>query len=297
MTLQQEIALELSKLFPEAIVKKMDKDNYLDIHLPSVNEKKGTHIFFNTAGGNVKIGFYCRDEAFIEKALTLSNKIEHFSQGIRPKGNPAFRTTNEALTCAVDFILSITGNFIGSKTNNTKITPLEIDEEYIISICSAIREHKILPVFPFITDELKTRSIEISNIKNCFFYAENISIGDDDKNSYNLLVDHNGFHSSLDSDEFKIIFSWDSISEIKTKTKEDNSYTMIGLFQSDGRYLSLSQKNSSSLLILKYIYNYVMREIIMEFIDEPIISWSKVDEMGIKRISFNSYDDLYKLFE
>jgi hypothetical protein len=71
---------------------------------------------------------------------------------------------------------------------------------------------------------------------------------------------------------------------------------MVGLFQSDDRYLSLSQKNSSSLLIVKFIFSFVMHEIIMEFKDEPYISWSEVDELGIKRVTFNSYDDLYDLF-
>jgi hypothetical protein len=40
-TYLQEIANAIIKKFKDGIIKKIDKDNYLDIHLPSVNSKKG----------------------------------------------------------------------------------------------------------------------------------------------------------------------------------------------------------------------------------------------------------------
>jgi len=39
-TLQQEIANGIIQKFKDAVIKKIDKDKYLDIHLSSVNPKK-----------------------------------------------------------------------------------------------------------------------------------------------------------------------------------------------------------------------------------------------------------------
>jgi hypothetical protein len=39
-----------------------------------VNEKKGTHLFFNTSKGKIKFGFYCRDDEFNEQVLSKSEK-------------------------------------------------------------------------------------------------------------------------------------------------------------------------------------------------------------------------------
>jgi len=49
MSLQSEIAERLLEIYPNSIVKKVDRDNHLDIHIPEIHEKKGTHIFFNTS--------------------------------------------------------------------------------------------------------------------------------------------------------------------------------------------------------------------------------------------------------
>ena len=96
-TLQQEIANAIIKKFKDGIIKKIDKDNYLDIHLPSVHQKKGTHLGINTAKGEIKIVFYCREDDFNNYEIINSKKLEKYAQGIRIKGNPAFNVANFGL--------------------------------------------------------------------------------------------------------------------------------------------------------------------------------------------------------
>jgi hypothetical protein len=57
-TIQDQLAERIKTKFPSAEVKKVNQDNYLDIHLPGVHPKRGNHLFFNTASGVIKIGFY-----------------------------------------------------------------------------------------------------------------------------------------------------------------------------------------------------------------------------------------------
>jgi len=56
-TIQDQLAEKIKAKFPDAEVKKINQDNYVDIHLPGVHPKRGTHLFFNTAGGAIKLGF------------------------------------------------------------------------------------------------------------------------------------------------------------------------------------------------------------------------------------------------
>jgi hypothetical protein len=123
-TLQQELANGITKKFKDAIIKKIDKDNYLDIHLPSVNPKKGTHLGINTAKGEIKIVFYCREDDFNTLALKNSKKIEEYAQGLRIKGNPAFNNASKAIDAAIDFVLElmrVNGNVSKSEMPETKV--------------------------------------------------------------------------------------------------------------------------------------------------------------------------------
>lgn len=107
MSLQAELSQKITERFIDAIVKKVDKDNFLDIHIPSVNEKKGTHLFFNTGKGKIKMGFYCRDKNWVDALLQRdSNRgggnnatLEGYSQGIRPVKNPEFESVDDAIAC------------------------------------------------------------------------------------------------------------------------------------------------------------------------------------------------------
>lgn len=104
-SIQQLLAESLLQHFPSAEVKKIDKDNYVDIHLPWVHPKRGTHLGFNTAGGTIKIVFYCREEEFVQQALAKrGDLLEKYSQGIRLKGNPEFSDVKPAIESTLTFI-------------------------------------------------------------------------------------------------------------------------------------------------------------------------------------------------
>jgi hypothetical protein len=107
-SIQYQLAESIQSVYKNAIVKKVDKDNFLDIHIPSINSSKGTHLFFNTVKGQIKLGFYVRDIEFIDKVLLKSSKnIESYSQGLRLIGNPQFNTVDQAITAAKDLLKAI----------------------------------------------------------------------------------------------------------------------------------------------------------------------------------------------
>ncbi len=108
-TIQSQLAEKIKEKFPEAEVKKVNQDNYVDIHLPGVHLKRGTHLFFNTAGGAIKLGFYCREEEFTQQVLAKNGNLEAYSQGLRLKGNPEWRKVDAACAAAFAFVESLTG--------------------------------------------------------------------------------------------------------------------------------------------------------------------------------------------
>ena len=108
-TIQEQLAEKIKEKFTEAEVKKVNQDNYVDIHLPGVHPKRGTHLFFNTAGGAIKLGFYCREEEFTQQVLAKNGNLEAYSQGIRPKGNPEWKKVDAACAAAFAFVDSLSG--------------------------------------------------------------------------------------------------------------------------------------------------------------------------------------------
>ncbi len=114
-SLQSQIAEEILKKYKDAVIKKIDSDNYLDIHLPSINEKRGTHLGINTAKNVIRMVFYCRDIDFVQKVLANSSRLEEYSQGLRPLGDPSFKNVEDAVEAIFGFLLEI-------NTNNSKGT-------------------------------------------------------------------------------------------------------------------------------------------------------------------------------
>jgi len=106
LTLHEQLASELTKLYPTADVKKVDDGNYLDIHMPDIHPKRGTHIWFNTPkAGGIKVGFFCRDKDFIEDALKRNSAtIETYSNGLRLLGHPTFKKVDDAIKVADNFV-------------------------------------------------------------------------------------------------------------------------------------------------------------------------------------------------
>lgn len=123
-SIQYQLAELTKSIYKDSIVKKVDKDNFLDIHIPSINNSKATHLFFNTAKGQIKLGFYVRDIEFIDKVLVKSSgKIESYSQGIRLKGNPIFNSVEDGINAAKDLLKAIDLSIVIPKNVSKPVKP------------------------------------------------------------------------------------------------------------------------------------------------------------------------------
>ena len=128
-TIQSQIANSVCNKYQDAVVKKVDQDNYLDIHLPSVNEKRGTHLGVNTGKNVIRMVFYCRDEDFVQDALGKSNNLEEYSKGIRPKGDPTFTSIHEAIEAIFKFVDELENIRSGnSQASRNKQETLDIND-------------------------------------------------------------------------------------------------------------------------------------------------------------------------
>ena len=296
MSIQANLAQKIKSVFSDAVVKKVDKDNFLDIHIPGVNEKRGTHLFFNTGKGKIKMGFYCRDKDFVETLLLKDSDksgLEEYSQGIRPFNNPEFESVDDAVACALVFVENMGGTEALEGTNAPK-NSYDVKEEFVNPVCDLIKMYRILPHFPFIVNSLNEEGYVLEN-KSCWFYAQDIQWADRN-DSWNLLIDHNGFYSTKGEKEFELLFPWDSVAEIKTRIADDKYGMTIGLFQEDGQHLTLTQSGSMSLLIVYWLYQKIVCDIIENFKGQASISWNFVEkELQVRRQKFDSYDNLYEI--
>ena len=121
LTLQEQLFASIKQAFPDAVAKKINKDNFLDIYIPSVSEGKGTHLFFNTVKGAIKIGYYTRDEDFIAQvAGKTSQQIEAASNGLRIAGNPKFENLEAAVTAALTFLSAILQDSVAEPRTNAE---------------------------------------------------------------------------------------------------------------------------------------------------------------------------------
>jgi hypothetical protein len=173
--------------------------------------------------------------------------------------------------------------------NTTELTEIQID-----NLCSKIEQEKLLPLLPYIYTELSSKEFE-TDTHLPFYYNSNVNIGDD--MSGFLYVNMDGFFSDcVNEDEVTQIFNWDSIEEIKIKIGGDRKSCIIALC-AEGGMLTIEEPNGSSLKIVKAIYDYVWKDVIIEFKDSPILMWSKIEDMGVKRKVFNTFSELSKYSE
>jgi hypothetical protein len=123
-SIQHLLAESMLRHFPDVLIKKKDVDNFLDIHVPSIHPKKGTHIFFNTSKQKIKIGFYCREEEFVEQVLSNGAAlVEKYSQGVRLKDNPEFADVETAIAATLKFmevLVQKSTPSVGSKQQKTE---------------------------------------------------------------------------------------------------------------------------------------------------------------------------------
>jgi uncharacterized protein (TIGR02145 family) len=107
-TLQQQLADKMLKQYPTATIKKIDKDNYLDIHIPAISEKIGTHFTFSTTRNGIKLSVYSKDDVLCEQFLENSSELEPATRGVRLKDNPIYDTVKKAIEAALFFIGELT---------------------------------------------------------------------------------------------------------------------------------------------------------------------------------------------
>lgn len=110
--LQQALASAMLERFPDATIKKIDRDNTLDIHIPKIHpppplRAKSTHVFFTTTKAGISIGWVCRDKDSVEYVLDCSVGLERFTHGIRPEGNPKYDNIAAAIDAAEQMIRRI----------------------------------------------------------------------------------------------------------------------------------------------------------------------------------------------
>lgn len=128
-SLQSQLANSINAIYTDAVVKKINKDNFLDIYIPSINSSKGTHLYFNTSKDGIKIGFYVRDESFIKDVLLrAANSLEAASNGLRLIGNPKFDDVDSAIAAAVDFLSAILNEKLSQQINTSKKQVAEVPE-------------------------------------------------------------------------------------------------------------------------------------------------------------------------
>jgi hypothetical protein len=103
-TLQDELAAAFRSHFPDAIVKTINRDNVVYIHIPSVHPMRGSHLFFKTEQDQIQFGFYVRDPRFVAEVLASTTSVENRGRILRPLGNPIFDTGAAAVEAAQAFV-------------------------------------------------------------------------------------------------------------------------------------------------------------------------------------------------
>jgi hypothetical protein len=205
-TIQDQLANGISSQYADAVVKKVNKDNYLDIHLPALNPAKGTHLFFNTSKNTIKVGFYCRDEEFLAPILAENPALEAYSQGIRLAGNTPFDTVEEALEGASTLI-----NAFFNETSQTSPVQEEVSSE---------EEDEIEPIDAALLENLLAAlEGDTENVEMIFDRPELISAAENgDMDTINRIIQEGGDLDILDTgqDKYTAIHfaAWDGQNEV-----------------------------------------------------------------------------------
>lgn len=300
-SVQEQLYEAIKEYYPEAEAKKINKDNYLDIHVPEINKKRGTHLFFNTAKDGIKIGFYCRDEAFVDEVMSRSINIERYAQGIRILDNPLQGDVEEATLNALVFIEEI----IGVENEDTSYDEEEDSESvsfgdqvdmelYDLSdaiiinrVIEKIKTNKSLPHLPYINETLRNKGYDIEK-HPAFYFMSNVFVSDIEPTAY-LYVNMDGFYSDCIEEKFQCIFTWESLNDIVVVEETEDSIT-IDLVTDEGE-LTICEPFSKSLLVLLEIYRSVWKDITKKYANQPMISWTEVERSGVNLISFETHND------
>ncbi len=196
MTIQQQLSNAIILLFPDATVKKIDVDNHLDIHIPGIHEKQGSHLYFNTAKNVIKLGFYVRDVDFVNEVIQRAENIEDHSQGLRISGNPEFYSVKDAVEAAKKFLEEIVGvsnSLIKeiSDADSSNLTSIiksfsQVNADELCGICESLLDEQNESSTMFIYDldykiikRIFDGEISIDSIKNSdFILRDKVDLND-----------------------------------------------------------------------------------------------------------------------
>lgn len=300
-SVQEQLFEAIKDNYPNAEAKKINKDNYLDIYIPEINTQRGTHLFFNTAKDGIKVGFYCRDEVFIENVMSHSTNIERYAQGIRILDNPLQSDVQEATLNALVFIEEIFGlenedTFYDEEDDgehdafdgqvNIELYDLS-DESIIKRAINKINTTKSLPHLPYINETLMNKGYDVEK-HPAFYFISNVFVSDIEPTAY-LYVNMDGFYSDCIEEKFQCIFTWESLNDIVVVEETEDSIT-IDLVTDEGE-LTICEPFSKSLLVLLEIYRSLWKDITKKFANQPIISWTEVESSGVNLVSFETHND------
>lgn len=235
LSLQEQLFAGIKVVYPAAEAKKINKDNFLDIYIPSVSPARGTHLFFNTVKGAIKIGYYTRDEDFINKVVSqASESIDAASNGLRIKDNPKFDDVESAVAAALDFLSAILNEKLEQPINTavkqvTEVSELEEINQDLIDAFLEIYGNDDLS--EFLENYLVDGEIVVLTIE-----AEDFIAAVKDDTGYSDLVNTLG---SVDMD------SWSDLAELIGKKEankakkefKDEDPEGIVLFYCDGKYV------------------------------------------------------------
>jgi hypothetical protein len=289
LSLQEQLFTAIKIVFPDAEVKKINKDNFLDIYIPSVSPARGTHLFFNTVKGVIKVGYYTRDEVFINNVVSVAHQsIDVASNGLRIKGNPKFDDVEAAVAATLDFLSAILNESINRPLNtNEQLTDSGVEIEKLIS--SFVEKKGNYYIYEFLENYLVEGEIVIVNIDQ-----EDLKVAASDE------AELSGFVSIVGSFNFD---SWSELSQFIGKKEanwvkkqyKDVSLSGIVLFYCNSNYVYSYSKPKE-----EDFYDESVEESVPIKIDEvtiPQILEEINADKNLKHIQItyyiNDYSDLY----
>lgn len=218
MSLQKDLAAGIINEHPNATVKKVDKDNYLDIHLPDVDEDMDSHLFFNTSDDKFKIGFHSNDRSLFKKVLmdrhgenklfVLGNDIyihdyENYMStryDITPK---EYTNSEDALNAALAFVKKLGSSAKDLKDNRNKVITENVKVEIITQSVDGMDSLGFLTI-PLSLDRKLGNAVKQGK-KGYDFLSDLIC--DSIKRNFFDIVDH--FHQAGKLEMFKHkLFDW-----------------------------------------------------------------------------------------
>lgn len=260
-SVQEQLFAAIKKVFADAEAKKINKDNFLDIYIPSVSPARGTHLFFNTSKNDIKIGYYTRDEKFIN-LVTDANfvEIEAASNGLRIKGNPTYTSVPSAIPAALNFL----GGILNDKSF---ILDDGIKIEYDTESLDDFKKQNIDANANFIEADSPDLQFSSNIDETIKTFVENF--GNDDLSGF--------LENYLESD--KIVILSISLSDLKAATKNNVDYSndvqvvgdvelndwkglskLIGKKEAEWAQKEFTEEHSSGIVLLycegKYVYAF-----------------------------------------